>query len=87
VTDVATTVSTAGDHEALAPIHARLARRGLLPARHLADGGYITPGHLHAAAGQQITMVGPSGTTAPGRRAGTPASPWLISPSAPGNAR
>lgn len=61
VTDVATTVSTVKDHEALALIHARLARRGLLPAGHLADGGYLTLGHLHAAAGQQITMTGPLG--------------------------
>lgn len=61
VTDVATTVSAVKDHEALALIHARLARRGLLPAGHLAGGGYLTPGHLHAAAGQQITMTGPLG--------------------------
>jgi hypothetical protein len=61
VTDVATTVPAVKDHEALALIHARLARRALLPAGHLADGGYITPGHLHAAAGQQITMAGPPG--------------------------
>jgi transposase len=59
VTDVATTASTATDHEALASIHARLARRALLPAEHLADGGYITLGHLHAAASQQVTMIGP----------------------------
>jgi antitoxin VbhA-like protein len=61
VTDVATTVCAVKDHEALAVIHARLARRALLPAGHLADGGYITLGHLHAAAGQQITMAGPPG--------------------------
>jgi hypothetical protein len=87
VTDVATTVSAVKDHEALALIHARLARRALLPAEHLADGGYITLSHLHAAAGQQITMVGPLGITAPGKRAGTPASPWPASPSTSRNAR
>ena len=62
VTDVATTASTVKDSEALTAIHTRLATRGLLPAEHLADGGYITLGHVHAAArDRQITMIGPLG--------------------------
>jgi transposase len=62
ITGVATTASTVKDREALTAIHTRLATRGLLPAEHLADGGYITLGHLHAAArDRQITMIGPLG--------------------------
>ena len=61
VTGVAAAACAVKNHEAFAVIGARLARRASLPAGHLADGGYITPGRLHAAAGQQITMAGPPG--------------------------
>jgi len=42
ITDVATMSATSDDTLALAGIHARLERRGLLPAEHLADGGYTS---------------------------------------------
>jgi len=58
---VATTGSTVKDSDALEAIHARLAKRGLLPGEHLADGGYVTVNHLHAAAEQQVTLIGPIG--------------------------
>jgi hypothetical protein len=43
ITDVATTSAATNDGQALPGIHARLARRGLLPAEHLLDGGYTFP--------------------------------------------
>ncbi|WP_406460014.1 transposase [Streptomyces sp. NBC_01622] len=39
ITDVATTSAATNDGQALPCIHTRLARRGLLPAEHLVDGG------------------------------------------------
>jgi len=42
ITDVATTSAATNDAQALPGIHARLARRGLLPAEHLVDGGYTS---------------------------------------------
>ncbi|MXM66109.1 hypothetical protein GR925_22335 [Streptomyces sp. HUCO-GS316] len=39
ITDVATTSGAANDAQALPGIHTRLARRGLLPAEQLVDGG------------------------------------------------
>jgi transposase len=64
ITDVATMPATSDDRQALAGIHARLERRGLLPGEHLADGGYTSlaphgagraraPGHPHRAAARQ----------------------------------
>jgi hypothetical protein len=40
ITGVATTSAATNDAQALPGIHTRLARRGLLPAEHLVDGGY-----------------------------------------------
>jgi hypothetical protein len=42
ITDVATMPVTSADTQALPGIHTRLQRRGLLPAGHLADGGYTS---------------------------------------------
>ncbi|MER6549625.1 hypothetical protein [Streptomyces sp. NPDC001250] len=42
ITDVAITSATTNDTQALPGIHTRLARRGLLPAEHLADGDYTS---------------------------------------------
>jgi hypothetical protein len=58
ITDVATT-GPVRDSDELPAIHDRLARRGLLPEEHLADGGYVTVGLLDAAAGRGITLTGP----------------------------
>ncbi|WP_461067549.1 IS1182 family transposase [Streptomyces pseudoechinosporeus] len=60
ITDVATTSATTNDGQALPGIHTRLARRGLLPAEHLVDGGYTSLVHLERAAREhQITVSGP----------------------------
>lgn len=50
ITDVATTSTATDDSQALPGIHTRLARRELLPAEHLVDGGYTSLVHLERAA-------------------------------------
>ena len=60
ITDVATTSAATNDAQALPGIHTRLARRGLLPAEHLVDGGYTSLVRLeHAAREHQVTVSGP----------------------------
>ncbi|MGW2232183.1 IS1182 family transposase, partial [Streptomyces formicae] len=60
ITDVATTAATTHDSQVLPGIHTRLARRGLLPAEHLVDGGYTSLIHLERAAREhQVTVSGP----------------------------
>jgi hypothetical protein len=60
ITDVATTAAITNDAQALPGIHTRLARRGLLPAEHLVDGGYTSLVHLEQAAREhQVTVTGP----------------------------
>jgi transposase len=60
ITDVATMPATSDDRQALAGIHARLERRGLLPGEHLADGGYASLVHMERAGREhQVTLTGP----------------------------
>lgn len=60
ITDVATTSAATNDGQTLPGIHARLARRELLPGEHLVDGGYTSLVHLERAAREhQITVSGP----------------------------
>ncbi|MEU4586586.1 IS1182 family transposase [Kitasatospora aureofaciens] len=60
ITDVATTSAATNDGQALPGIHTRLARRELLPAEHLVDGGYTSLVHLERAAREhQVTVSGP----------------------------
>lgn len=60
ITDVATTSAATSDAQVLPGLHARLARRGLLPAEHLVDGGYTSLIHLERAAREhQVTVSGP----------------------------
>jgi transposase len=60
ITDVATMPATSDDRQALAGIHARLQRRGLLPAEHLVDGGYTSLVHMERAGREhQVTLTGP----------------------------
>ncbi|MER5915757.1 IS1182 family transposase [Streptomyces sp. NPDC001982] len=60
ITDVATAPATAADSRALPGIHDRLHRRGLLPGRHLIDGGYTSLVHLERAKREHgITMTAP----------------------------
>ncbi|MFJ2766577.1 hypothetical protein [Streptomyces sp. NPDC087300] len=50
ITDVATTAAVTHDSQVLPGIHTRPARRGLLPAEHLVDGGYTSLIRLEQAA-------------------------------------
>jgi transposase len=60
ITDVATMPATSADTAAVAGIHARLERRGLLPAEHLVDGGYTSLVHMERAGREhQVTLTGP----------------------------
>ena len=60
ITDVATMPATSDDRQALTGIHGRLARRGLLPARHLAGGGYTSLVHMERAGRvHQVSLTGP----------------------------
>ncbi|MDX3339701.1 transposase [Streptomyces sp. ME02-6979.5a] len=57
---MATTAATTHDSQVLPGIHTRLARRGLLPAEHLADAGYTSLPHLEQATrAHQATVSGP----------------------------
>ena len=48
------------DRQALAGIHARLERRGLLPGERLVDGGYTSLVHMERAGREhQVTLTGP----------------------------
>lgn len=50
--------ATSADTAAVARIHARLARRGLLPSEHLADGGYTSLVHMERAGREhQVTLT------------------------------
>jgi transposase len=60
ITDVATMPATSDDRQALAGIHARLERRGLLPAGHLAGGGCTSLVHIERAGREhQVALTGP----------------------------
>jgi transposase len=60
ITDVATMPATSSDVLALAGIHARLDRRGLLPDGHLVDGGYTSLVHMERAGRvHRVTLTGP----------------------------
>ncbi|MFD6726459.1 transposase, partial [Streptomyces sp. NPDC060131] len=60
ITHVATTDSTVQDVRLVAPIHAHLAERGLLPGRHLVDAGYATAREVVTARRDyQVDLVGP----------------------------
>jgi transposase len=57
---VETTVATATDEAALAPIHTALQERELLPAEHLVDAGYVDSARLVESKGQyQVRLIGP----------------------------
>jgi transposase len=60
ITDVATMPATSDDRQALAGIHSRLERRGLLPGDHLVDGGYTSLVHMERVSREhQVTLTGP----------------------------
>jgi transposase len=62
ITDVATATAADGDDSAALPgIHQRLDDRGLLPAEHLLDSGYITAQALVEAADTRgVVLAGPA---------------------------
>jgi hypothetical protein len=60
ITDVSTMPAASADSLALARIHARLDRRGLLPAGHLVDGGYTSLVHMERAGREhRVDLTGP----------------------------
>ncbi len=60
LTQVTTVPATTRDVEVTADIQAALAARGLLPAEHLADAGYVSAHHLAASRAEHgIDLVGP----------------------------
>jgi hypothetical protein len=60
ITDVAAMPATSDDRQALAGIHSRPERRGLLPGEHLADGGYTFLVHLERAGREhRVALTGP----------------------------
>jgi len=70
ITNVETTGATVDGAEMTATIHQRLAGRGLTPAEHVADAGYVSAGHILTARDDHgITLLGPvgAGTTQAGR--------------------
>ena len=82
ITDVATTAATTHDSQVLPGIHTRLARRGLLPAEPLVDGGYTSLPHLEQApVNTRSPSPGRSGATPPANNAETRASPGTTSTS------
>ena len=62
ITHVLTTDATVTDTEVTADIHQAMARRGLLPAEHAVDAGYVTAAHIVTARDAHgIDLVGPVG--------------------------
>jgi transposase len=59
ITDVATAPASATDNAETDAIHERLAERGLLPAEHLVDAGYVTATTLVGSAARAVDLVGP----------------------------
>jgi len=60
ITDVAVMSATSDDRQALAGIHARLKRRGLLPDGHLVDGATPPLVHMERAEREyRVTLTGP----------------------------
>ncbi len=60
ITHVETTVATATDEAALAPIHHALQERALLPAEHLVDAGYVDSARLVESKKRYgVRLVGP----------------------------
>ena len=60
ITDVAARPATSAGSAAVAGIHARLERRGLLPGEHLVDGGYPSLARMERAGREhQVTLAGP----------------------------
>jgi transposase len=60
ITNVETTPATTQDSDVTATIHTALAAKGLLPAEHLLDEGYVDAEHLVTSQDEHgVTLVGP----------------------------
>jgi transposase len=60
ITEVQTTAGPVADGDAMNPIHTALADKGLLPAQHIADTGYLSAGQLvQAQRDFGLDLVGP----------------------------
>ena len=61
ITHVETTPAPVVDRDALAPIHRSLADKGLLPAKHLVDAGYMDADQLVASVrDHDVALIGPT---------------------------
>ena len=61
ITHVETTLAPVVDRDALAPVHAALATRDLLPNTHLVDAAYVDAGELIASRRDHgVALVGPA---------------------------
>lgn len=61
ITHVTTTPATVADVELLAPIHAALANKGLLPGEHFVDAGFVDADVLVTSQSeQQVEVIGPA---------------------------
>ena len=61
ITHVETTPAPIPDEQALAPIHAGLAEKDLLPDQHLADAGYVDATNLiESRALSGVDLIGPT---------------------------
>jgi hypothetical protein len=86
IVNVETTDATVPDSQMTAPVHARLAGRGLLPAEHYVDSRYPSAELLVSSlAGFGITLVTPMlADTSPQARGSTgPSSPSTLPPGRP----
>ena len=69
ITHVETTAATTTDEQAVAPIHAALAEKDLLPADHIVDAGYVDSERLVTSqADHGVNLLGPI-PSAPGWQA------------------
>src|SRR5258708_6649824 len=61
ITSVRTTQAPISDESAIAPIHADLAKKALLPDQHLVDSGYVTIANLvQSQSGHEVDLIGPT---------------------------
>lgn len=60
ITDVTTTLATTADNTMPSQIQQQLAARGLAPAEHLVDAGYVSAHNLVTSQQDGITLVGPT---------------------------
>jgi transposase len=60
ITDVHTTVATTPDSVVLPDIQAALRERGVAPAEHLVDSGYVSADNLVCSEHEQIELLGPA---------------------------